>query len=280
MKEEPTDQHRLSDAELLQLKRWNTPTIYNGWEQITRHDAGKDGFNIEEVRDFMPHMGPMVGYAVTVVFEPSNPEHRQENPNAWSEYRRYVGGVPGPKIVVVQDLDKPRVIGAFWGEVTSSFHRALGCVGTIIDGGIRDLDEMNNVGFKALARRLCVGHAYATPVRWGCEVEVFGRRVQPGQLIHADKHGFLAVPPEDEAGLLEAARFMDDNECQTMIAAARASAGKSVAEILAEFDAAAAQFGDNTVNRFGRKGEGLVIGGTATGKWAAPTSQDSDSRSA
>ncbi|MGA2067387.1 MAG: RraA family protein [Thermoguttaceae bacterium] len=255
MQEEQTGQHRLSDAELLEMKRWNTPTIYNGWEQITRHDAGADGFNVEEARDFMPHMGPMAGYAVTVVFEPGNPEHRRENPNAWSQYRRYIGGVPGPKIVVVQDLDKPRVIGAFWGEVTSSFHRALGCVGTIIDGGIRDLDEMNNVGFKALARRLCVGHAYATPVRWGCEVEVFGRKVQPGRLIHADKHGFLVVPPQDEARLLEAARFMDQNECRTMIAAARASAGKSTADILAEFDAAAARFGDNAANRFGSKGE-------------------------
>ncbi len=245
----------LTHAELLQMARWNTPTIYNGWEQITRHDPGKDAFNIEEARDFMPHMGPMAGYAVTVVFEPSNPQHRRTNPNAWSEYRHYVGSLPGPKIVVVQDLDKPRVIGAFWGEVTSSFHRALGCVGTIIDGGIRDLDEMNNVGFKALARRLCVGHAYATPVRWGCEGEVFGRKVQPGRLIHADKHGFLVVPPEDEARLLEAARFMDDNECGTMIAAARASAGKSTAEILAEFDAAATQFGDNAMSRFGHKGE-------------------------
>jgi regulator of RNase E activity RraA len=74
-------------------------------------------------------------------------------------------------------------------------------------------------------------------------------------LIHADKHGFLVVPPEDEARLLEAARFMDDNECQTMIAAARASAGKSTAEILTEFDTAAAQFGNNTVNCFGHKGE-------------------------
>jgi regulator of RNase E activity RraA len=252
--EEPTEQRRLSDAELLQLKRWNTPTIYNGWEQITRHDAGKDGFNIEETRDFMPHLGPMAGYAVTVVFEPSKAEHRLANPNAWSQYRQYLGSVPGPKIVVVQDLDKPRVIGAFWGEVTSSFHRALGCVGTIIDGGIRDLDEMNSVGFKALARRLCVGHAYATPVRWGCEVEVFGRKVQPGRLIHADKHGFLVVPPEDEAGLLEAARFMDDNECRTMIASARWAAGKSTAQILAEFDAAAAQFDANRLSRFPKKG--------------------------
>ena len=98
---------------LLKLKRWNTPTIYNGWEQITRRDHSKEGINLEETRDFMPHMGPMVGYAVTLVVEPSNPKHRETNPNAWSEYRRYVAGVPGPKIVVVQDLDKPRVIGSF-----------------------------------------------------------------------------------------------------------------------------------------------------------------------
>jgi len=51
----------LTDAELLQLKRWNTPTIYNGWEQITRHDIAADGFDLEECRDFMPQMGPMVG---------------------------------------------------------------------------------------------------------------------------------------------------------------------------------------------------------------------------
>ena len=103
----------LPHSDLLQLKRWNTPTIYNGWEQITRHDFCADAFNLEETRDFMPQMGPMVGYAVTVKIEPSNPAHRTANPNAWSEYRRYVASIPGPKIVVVQDLDKPRVIGAF-----------------------------------------------------------------------------------------------------------------------------------------------------------------------
>jgi regulator of RNase E activity RraA len=250
-----TPRPQLAYGDLLQLKRWNTPTIYNGWEQITRHDASKDGFNIEETRDFMPQMGPMIGYAVTVVCEPSNRRHPQDNPNAWSQYRAYVAGVPGPKVVVVQDLDKPRVIGAFWGEVNSSAHRALGCVGTIVDGAIRDLDEMNNVGFKALARRLCVGHAFSTPVRWGCEVEVFGRMIRPGQLIHADKHGFLAVPPEDELRLLEAARFMDNNECQTMIAAARDTAGKSMHDILQCFDVAASRFGENAVAKFGTKGE-------------------------
>lgn len=246
---------KLPHADVLQLARWNTPTIYNGWEQITSRNAAREGFNLEEVRDYMPQMGPMAGWAVTVVVEPGNPEHPKSNPHAWSQYRAYVAGLPGPKIVVVQDLDKPALYGAFWGEVNSSMHRALGCVGTIIDGGIRDVDEMTQSGFKALARRLCVGHAFSTPVRWGCEVEVFGRTIQPGQFIHADKHGFLAVPDADLPGLLDAARFMDANECETVIPAAKGSAGKAATEICAALDAAGAEFGRRAKAKFGRKGE-------------------------
>jgi regulator of RNase E activity RraA len=187
-------------------------------------------------------MGSMVGYAVTVIIQPGNPEHRLAQPDAWSQYRRYIGGEAGPKIVVVQDLDKPQVFGSFWGEVNSNIHRALGCVGTITDGAIRDLDEINNAGFKALARRLCVGHAFSHPVRWNCPVEVFGRAVKPGDLIHADKHGFLVIPPEDQAAVLEATRFMDGNECSTLIAAARSAAGQSANDVLAAIDAAATEF--------------------------------------
>ncbi len=250
-----TNETRLTYADLLNLKRWNTPTIYNGWEQITRSNPGADGFNVEECRDFMPQMGPMVGYAVTVVIEPGNPQHRQDHPNAWSAYRRYVASAPGPKIVVVQDLDKPFYKGAFWGEVNSNIHRALGCVGTICDGTIRDLDEMTNAGFKAIAARLGVGHAFNHPIRWDCEVEVFGCKVQPGQLIHADKHGFLVIPKEDEARLLEAARFMDQNECNTLIAAARSAAGKTTEQVLREIDEAGERFGEAVRAKFGQKGE-------------------------
>jgi len=241
----------LSHSELLQLKRWNTPTIYNGWEQITHHDPGREGFNLEECRDFMPHMGPMVGYAITLLIQPGNPEHKRSRPNAASEYRRYVASLPGPKIVVVQDLDKPACYGSYWGEVVSNTHHVLSCVGTITDGAIRDLDEMNNAGFKAIARRLCVGHAYSAPVKWNCEVEVFGVKVQPGQLIHADKHGFLVIPEEDEAGLLEAARFMDSNECNTVITAARQAAGKPIEQVLDEMAAASKAFSQAARERFG-----------------------------
>lgn len=246
---------RLSHSQLLQLKRWNTPTIYNGWEQITRRDAARDAFNLEETRDYMPQMGPMIGYAVTLVIEPSNKSHKAKHADAASEYRRYVAQQPGPKIVVVQDLDMPAVLGSFWGEVNANTHRALGCVGTITDGAIRDVDEMTNAGFKALARRLCVGHAHAWPVHWNCEVEVFGRTIRPGQLIHADKHGFLAVDRDEEPELLEAARFMDTNECDTVIAAARSSPGLSTELLLENLAKAGAAFRDATRKRFSKGGE-------------------------
>ena len=203
----------------------------------------------------MPQMGSMVGRAVTVVFEPSNPNHPKDNPNAWTEYRNYIASIEGPTIVVVQDLDKPNVIGSFWGEVNSNAHRAFGCVGTITDGAVRDVDEMCNAGFKALARRMCIGHAFSTPVRWGCEVEVFGCKIKPGQLIHADKHGFIVIPEEDEDYILEAARFMDTNECSTVIPSSRLNSGLSKEQLLEQMDRAGAQFNINARNKFNTKGE-------------------------
>lgn len=244
----------LEHSDLLRLKRWNTPTIYNGWEQITKHDR-RVWVNQEKTVDFMPQMGPMIGYAVTVVCEPSNPEHQKKS-DAVARYREYVASVPGPKIVVLQDLDKPRVIGSFWGEVNANVHRALGCVGTITDGAIRDLDEMNNAGFKALARRMCVGHAYSCPVEWNVEVDVFGNRIAPGQLIHADKHGFLVVPDDDHERLLEAAEFMDANECRTVIAAARNATGKASEQMLREFGEAGKAFKEAVRDKFGAEGGG------------------------
>ncbi|MDP2338310.1 MAG: RraA family protein [Bacteroidota bacterium] len=239
-------------SDLLKLKRWNTPTIYNGWEQITKRSR-TTGFNLEETRDFMPEFGPMIGYAITVTIKPSTPG---SNPDAWAEYRKYMASIPGPKIIVMQDLDKPNVIGSFWGEVSANTHKTLGCVGVIVDGAIRDLDEMKSAGFKALARRLCVGHAYASPVSWGEPVEVFGTKVNPGDLIHADKHGFLIIPVEDQSRILEAAIFMDNNECETVIHAALAyDRVEDQMKIADNMNEAAKAFNKEAVTAFSKDGE-------------------------
>jgi regulator of RNase E activity RraA len=246
----------LSIAQLHKLKRWNTPTIANALEQISRADP-LSLVNQDETRDFMPEMGPMIGYAMTVVISGRDPRPKHEQPDNFAQYRAYLASVPGPKIVVVQDLDQPRCAGSNWGEVGATHAHALGCVGTITDGAVRDLDEMKSVGFKTLARRLAVSHAHCWPLRWGVEVTVFGTTVKPGQLIHADKHGFIIIPADGQKRLLSAARFMDDNECDTVIPAGSDSTGRTARETLTRMSSAAARFASATRREFGR----------ASGEW-------------
>ena len=122
----------------------------------------------------MPQMGPMVGYAVTVVIEPSNaaqpptPTPGPNTANTWPACPGRNRRRAGPR----QTARHRRVLGRGEQQCPSG----VGCVGTITDGAIRDLDEMTNAGFKALAQRFCVGPRLH-PVRWNCEVEVFGRTI-------------------------------------------------------------------------------------------------------
>ena len=243
----------LDDREAAALVRWNTPTIYNAWEALTRSERTSLRVNRDPVTDYLPDAGPMVGTAVTLVIEPSNPRWPRELPDAVHAYRAYVASVAGPKVVVVQDLDGVN-IGSVWGEVNANVHRALGCAGAITDGAIRDLDEVRAVGFKLLARRLCVGHAYAQPVRWNVPVTVFGIEVRPGDLIHADQHGFMVIPEEDREGLLEAAAFMDGAERATLIGAAALYRG-TPEEALPTLREAQERFGEMVRERYGGRVE-------------------------
>jgi 4-hydroxy-4-methyl-2-oxoglutarate aldolase len=244
----------LSPAQLQKLRRWNTPSVANALEQISGADP-LTLFNLEETRDFMPELGPMVGVAMTVVISGGDPRPKREQPENFNLYREYLASRRGPKIVVVQDADRPVCYGSIWGEVGATQMRALGCVGTITDGAIRDLDEMKAAGFKALARRLAVSHAHCWPLRWGVEVEVFGTKIRPGQLIHADKHGFIIIPPDGQKRLLEAVRFMDDNECDTVIASAVDPSGRTTGDLLADMKAAGARFGKAARRQYKRGGE-------------------------
>lgn len=249
-------ERRVPDCtELLQLLKWNTPTVYNGWEQITVNpNYGRECFNLETVTDHMPQMGPMCGFAVTVKIRPGDRTVAHKLGANRQRFRDHIASLPAhlPKIVVVEDQDKPLILGSMWGEVNATYFKAVGAVGCLVDGGVRDLDEMAAVGFHAMSRGLCIGHSFGgIPVEWDCPVTVFGVTVRPGQLIHADKHGFLVVPPEDQPRLLEATEYMDLLERQHTIVPGRESAGQSVEAINARMAKANAAFGRKKEERFG-----------------------------
>ena len=198
----------LSHAELLKLKRWNTPTIYNGWEQITQNDITQH-FNQEEVHDFMPHMGVMVGYAVTAKVRAR--ERPQQAPAPWDMWAA-MERLPKPRIVVIEDLDYPNPVGSFWGEVNGSVYMGLGAIGTVTNGGVRDLPEVRATGFHFFSTCVLVSHAYVHLVEVGGPVSVGGLTVNPGDLLHGDEHGVTSVPLEIARDLPKAAQAVEARE--------------------------------------------------------------------
>lgn len=152
-----------------------------------------------EVRCLFPEFEPMVGYAATGTIRAKRPPHGDQ-----TALYRHVRDVAGPRVVVVQDLDEPPGLGSLWGEVNATIFRALGCIGCVTNGCVRDLKEARAMGFHFFARGPGVSHAYVRVESAGLPVTVGGLRISPGDLIHADRHGVLLVPIEI-AGELPAA---------------------------------------------------------------------------
>ena len=212
---------RTFDRRLIaELARFNTPTVSNALELCCKRSR-LEGSNLEETRDFMPDLGPMVGYAVTAEYCATR--EAVDGANLTADLLRLIDNAPEPVVVVIRDVDSPDgIIGAQWGECFSTICQALGATGTITDGAIRDYDEMVGLGFHALARRLCVSHAYGHIVRVGEPVTVFGAEVKTGDLVHADQHGFLTVPPDAVPNLPAAAAFLEKQETEHVLSTARA----------------------------------------------------------
>ncbi len=202
---------------MLEIARWNTCTIYNGWEAVTEKNHMDCRCNWEEVTDFTPQIKSAVGYAVTVEYRTDSEEFQASHPDNLKEWFSFLAAIPGPKVVMCRDLNAPAICGATTGELMSSVYKNLGCVGLVTDGAVRDIDESAASGFKLLGKRLMVGHGYACPVRWGGDIELLGTTVRTGDLVHIDKYGFICLEEAEQRHVLEAARRLDAIECRTVI---------------------------------------------------------------
>lgn len=204
----------LSPEQLETLRKIPSCAIANAIETFDVRPRN-EGFMSPMVRCIYPDMGHMIGYAVTVVISANQPATPRTSMGR-VEYYDELLKIPGPRVVVVQDLDYPNPIGSFWGEVNANVHKALGCVGTVTDGGVRDLDEMQDLGFLAFASEVLVSHAYVHIVDAGVPVNVGGLLVTPGDIIMGDQHGVLNIPPAIAAELPAAVKEVEIREQLTI----------------------------------------------------------------
>ena len=201
----------LTTDELETLRRIPTPAVSNAIEAFNMrpHDAGFMG---PAVRQMFPALPPIIGYAVTARTISAH-EPGSQGPASRPVYWRYIAdSVSGPRIAVVEDMDDPPAIGAFFGEVNSNIHRALGCVGAITNSGIRDMDEVEALGFPIWAGNVIVSHAFVHLVDFGTPVRVGGLVVRPGDLLLADRHGVIEIPLSIAREIPEAAHQVEVRE--------------------------------------------------------------------
>ncbi len=193
----------MNDTLLDLLKRVDTPTVCNAIEVA----QGKRGFN-DFTRGTMQCSAPgeaMVGYARTARIQAVNPPSEDADviKARRMAYYKYMAEGPRPGVAVVQDMDVPNAIGAYWGEINTNVHKSFGLSGALTDGVMRDLGDLPE-GFPVVAGSIGPSHGFVHVIDFGQPVEVMGMTVTPGALVHADRHGAVVIP-NDVVDVLEAA---------------------------------------------------------------------------
>jgi hypothetical protein len=179
-------------ADLKILERWDTPTICNGLELVAP-ERRAIGFTVEPMVAADRKLPPIVGLARTGLIRAKEPPRGPIPPR--EDWYDYVAAQDLPTIAAIQDIDDRPGYGAFWGEVQSTVHLALGVKGCVTNGSFRDVD-MLAPGFQIIGGRIGPSHAHVHMVQMRCEVSLFGMLVKDDDVVHADYHGAVVIPAD------------------------------------------------------------------------------------
>ncbi len=211
----------MDDILLKALSAADTPSVCNAIE-VAQGKRGFSAFTRGTMQASAPRAGAIVGYARTARISGLAPP--QEDPDTIRtrrmDYYRYMSEGVRPALAVVEDLDFPNCVSAYWGEVNTTVHKGFGLSGALTNGVMRDLGDLPD-GFSVVAGSIGPSHAFVHVREIDCEVTVFGLKIQPGDLVHADRHGALVVPADVIPALAAALAKMYENE-KIVLEAARA----------------------------------------------------------
>lgn len=194
------------------LCKVDTPTVCNAIEVA----EGRRGFN-RFTRGTMQHSKPgdpaIVGFARTAKISGLAPptEATEIIRSRRMDYFRSMAEGEGPTVAVVEDVDYPNCIAGWWGEVHVAVHKGLGLSGAVTNGVMRDLDVMD-AGFPVLSGSIGPSHGFVHVVEIGTPVNIKGMRVAQGELVHADRHGAIAIPSDVLPDLKKAVETVIESE--------------------------------------------------------------------
>ena len=184
----------LTSSQIEALRRLDACSLANAVESFQVR-LRNEGFADASIRCLFPKLRPVVGHAVTLKTRGASPPTGASTYLDSTDWWDYVLSVPAPRIVVVQDVSSKPGLGALFGEVHANILRALGCVGAVTNGAVRDLPAVEALGFQFFAGNPSVSHSYVHIVEAGAPVSVGGLTINSGDILHGDLHGVQIVPP-------------------------------------------------------------------------------------
>jgi len=192
------------------LRQFDTPTICNVIELFDIRPRNR-GFMDGRIKANFPKLPPMVGYAATAAFRSDAPPAGGDAYGSFIQQVEAYDHLPGPPVMVFEDLDNPPV-GATFGEVMCSVYRAYGSVGLVTSGGGRDLLEVEELDYPVFTGSTICSHAYCHILHIGLPVRVGGLVVEQGDLLHGDANGVTDVPMEIASEVADLAEPFIDAE--------------------------------------------------------------------
>lgn len=183
----------LDASDLARLRKYDTPTVCNVVELFDLYPR-TSGYMDGRIVACHPKLPPMVGYASTATFRSASPPRGGNVYAGLDEQVASFAKLPGPAVVVFQDLDSP-VAAATFGEVMCTTYKAFGAVGLITSGAGRDLDQVDLLDFPCFTSGTICAHGYCHIPSIDIPVHVGNVMVSPGDLIHGDRNGVTTIPP-------------------------------------------------------------------------------------
>jgi regulator of RNase E activity RraA len=180
-------------AQVLDLLRtYDTPTICNVVELFDLYPRTA-GYMDGRIQACYPKLPPMVGFASTATFRSAAPPRAGDVYSGLADQVASFPALPGPAVVVFQDLDDPPAAATF-GEVMCTTYKAFSAVGLITSGGGRDLDQVEAISFPCFTGSTICAHGYCHIERINVPVRVGGVMIHPGDLLHGDRNGVTTIP--------------------------------------------------------------------------------------
>ena len=209
-------------VDLVIAKKYTEDDLFEAFAKVSTcniSDAYHKKGIIYGLHPYIKHGAKLVGRALTV----------QTCNGDWAKPVEAIDRAKPGDVIVIDVGGAPMAV---WGELAANSAQMMGVKGVVIDGAIRDIDDIEDLDFPAFARTAvpCAGEAKGYG-GIGMEITVGGQRVRTGDWIVGDESGLIVIPKEEAVEVANRALDVHEHETRTRAEIRRGSTLSKVNEI-------------------------------------------------